>query len=229
MAKERYLINEAAKEVHVESHVLRYWEEELNLPIGRNEQGHRIYTKADIERFVRIKNLKDQGLQLKAVRTLMDSTDGENQISRISKSREIRIVPMKNEEEQSRRLQYLFQKLIKEAVAENNDELAGKLADKVSENVKDDIVKELDYQFRLMDERDEERESLKLKNEDKRNEEYYKRIDELLRQYSIKNMKQKDKNKDKTIKFPETKTKEKDIKTKKEFHLFKKSKKNAAL
>ena len=67
MEKERYLINEAAKEVHVESHVLRYWEEELELPIGRNEQGHRIYTKADINRFIQIKDLKDQGLQLKAV------------------------------------------------------------------------------------------------------------------------------------------------------------------
>ena len=32
MVKEKnYLINEAAKEVHVESHVLRYWEEELRL------------------------------------------------------------------------------------------------------------------------------------------------------------------------------------------------------
>ena len=40
MVKEKnYLINEAAKEVHVESHVLRYWEEELRLPIKRNEQG----------------------------------------------------------------------------------------------------------------------------------------------------------------------------------------------
>ena len=44
MVKEtnRYLINEAAKEVHVESHVLRYWEEELELPINRNDKvpGH---------------------------------------------------------------------------------------------------------------------------------------------------------------------------------------------
>ena len=68
MVKEKYLINEAAKEVHVESHVLRYWEEELELPIKRNEQGHRIYTQEDIDRFIDIKNLKDQGLQLKAVK-----------------------------------------------------------------------------------------------------------------------------------------------------------------
>lgn len=51
MVKETYLINEAAKEVHVEAHVLRYWEEELELPIKRNPQGHRVYTQEDIERF----------------------------------------------------------------------------------------------------------------------------------------------------------------------------------
>jgi deoxyribose-phosphate aldolase len=35
----------------VESHVLRYWEEELHLPIKRNELGHRYYTKEDVELF----------------------------------------------------------------------------------------------------------------------------------------------------------------------------------
>ena len=39
--EERYLISETAKLVGVESHVLRYWEEELKLPIRRNELGHR--------------------------------------------------------------------------------------------------------------------------------------------------------------------------------------------
>ena len=32
------LISDAAKEVDVESHVLRYWEEELDLPIKRNDK-----------------------------------------------------------------------------------------------------------------------------------------------------------------------------------------------
>lgn len=31
----RYLISEAAKIVAVEAHVLRYWEDELEIPIGR--------------------------------------------------------------------------------------------------------------------------------------------------------------------------------------------------
>ena len=34
-------IKEAAKKLHVETHVLRYWEDELKLDIKRNAQGHR--------------------------------------------------------------------------------------------------------------------------------------------------------------------------------------------
>ena len=51
MGEVRFMISEAAKQVNVESHVLRYWEEELDLTIGRTEMGHRYYTKDDIQRF----------------------------------------------------------------------------------------------------------------------------------------------------------------------------------
>lgn len=39
-----YLISDASRQVQVEAHVLRYWEDELGLPIPRNELGHRYYT-----------------------------------------------------------------------------------------------------------------------------------------------------------------------------------------
>ena len=44
-----FLISDAAKKVEVEAHVLRYWEEELGLPIKRNELGHRYYTEEDVK------------------------------------------------------------------------------------------------------------------------------------------------------------------------------------
>lgn len=312
MVKEKYLINEAAKEVHVESHVLRYWEEELSLPIKRNEQGHRIYTQEDIDRFVVIKDLKDQGLQLKAVKIVLDQIHSDNgggedmradnpfaqkQLTKITKSGEAKMAAIKNPEDakwnerfnkkhetianasntddnsdssdtdgraergnmieikemrslddrtdysrdnrlpeagqaQTLRLQYLFQKLIKDAVAANNKEMTDQLVERITENVKGDLCKELDYQFRLMEERDEERINSRHALEDQRNEEYYKRIDELLRQYSGKAAKRKDKNKarekakekqkEKTIEFPNSQEKG-ETKTKKEFHFFRKA------
>lgn len=68
---EYLLISDAAKEVQVESHVLRYWEEELHLPIKRNELGHRYYTKEDVECFKQIKSMKERGLQLKAIKMIL--------------------------------------------------------------------------------------------------------------------------------------------------------------
>lgn len=41
MEKVRYMISDAANIVNVESHVLRYWEDELELNVPRNELGHR--------------------------------------------------------------------------------------------------------------------------------------------------------------------------------------------
>ena len=41
MEKVRYMISDASSMVNVESHVLRYWEDELELNIPRNEMGHR--------------------------------------------------------------------------------------------------------------------------------------------------------------------------------------------
>ena len=77
-------ISDAAKKVHVEAHVLRYWEEELELPIKRNELGHRYYTEEDVKRFQEIRELKERGLQLKAIRLILKNgkldrlADGEN-------------------------------------------------------------------------------------------------------------------------------------------------------
>ena len=71
MGEVRFMISEAAKQVKVESHVLRYWEEELNLEIGRTEMGHRYYTKDDIQLFRCIKKLKDEGMLLKDLKPLI--------------------------------------------------------------------------------------------------------------------------------------------------------------
>ena len=63
-----YLISDASKKVDVEAHVLRYWEEELDLDIPRNEMGHRYYMDLHIRLFRQIKNLKEKGYQLKAIK-----------------------------------------------------------------------------------------------------------------------------------------------------------------
>ena len=69
--EKRYTVTQASEMLKVKSYVLRYWEEELELRIRRNEQGHRYYTDHDIRLFANIKELKNRGLQLRAIKELI--------------------------------------------------------------------------------------------------------------------------------------------------------------
>lgn len=195
MQQIRYLISDAAKKVEVESHVLRYWEEELEIPIKRNELGHRYYTQEDVDCFREIKSLKEQGLQLKAIRMIMKDgklerweekqvmmgqeedkmqenrivSEQEKHMIEIIGKRDIVEEPTDSKENKTVRLQMLLQHMISEAVRENNRELC--------EDIKQCVLKEIDYQFRQQDEKEEERETERRQRE----EEHYKRIDEMLR------------------------------------------------
>lgn len=64
-------ISDAAKQLSVETHVLRYWELELGLDIARNAQGHRFYKPEDILLLKQIKYLKEQGFRLQAIKLLL--------------------------------------------------------------------------------------------------------------------------------------------------------------
>lgn len=77
MKETRHLISEAARLVQVEPYVLRYWEEELLLPIGRNEMGHRYYTEKNIQTFLNVKELKKQGMPLKKIREQLGQTTAQ--------------------------------------------------------------------------------------------------------------------------------------------------------
>lgn len=170
--KKIYLISDASKKVEVESHVLRYWEDELKLPVKRNELGHRYYTEEDIMEFQEIKKLKEQGLQLKAIRMILKN----GKLTRLPDADGLMMPAMRKEslperepEEKMKRLEYLMKKLISEAVEESNE--------KFYEELSETLTKELDYQFRMQEEREEQRENRQLMLE----EEHYKQLDALLR------------------------------------------------
>ena len=171
------LISDAAKEVQVESHVLRYWEEELKLPIKRNELGHRYYTEEDVERFKQIKSMKERGLQLKAFKMILKdgrldvlSQEGGTAVERTLENNGVS--NPESREEKAQRLQWIMQQLIRQAVQENNAELV--------QQIRESVLKELDYQFRMQEERDEERDRMAAE----RTESYYRKLDEILRKRS---------------------------------------------
>lgn len=189
-----YMISDAAKNVKVEAHVLRYWEEELELPVRRNEMGHRLYTEEDIKRLQQIKELKDQGLQLKAIRSVLKGEVeefGQRHVLMVKKGEvlpvgESAVRPGEMEEselqetraEKSLRLQQLLHSMIADAVQSNNQEICQEIV----QEIKNSVLKELDYQFRLQEEREDERAA----DREARTEEHYKQLDTLLRNCSYK-------------------------------------------
>lgn len=187
MVKEKYSIREAAKRLEVETHALRYWEEELDLQIPRNEQGRRFYTEANMEQFLQIKALKEQGLQLKAIREILhkENPSADMEAEKAAESHILVYRPQKEEVEmlqdrdlervqKAKRLQELLKQFISDSIKESNAELL--------ELVKEGLLKELDYQFRLQEERQAEREKQRVEKEDA----HFKELDENLRNAMMK-------------------------------------------
>ena len=164
----RYMISDASKQVGVEAHVLRYWEGELSIPIRRNEMGHRYYTEDNIERFKHIKEMKEKGFQLKAIRIAIEN---QMESSQELLAGETFISEQKLELGEKRRIQAreLIKELCLQTLQENNE----RLILGVKEEVGDYLTKQMKNLFREQEERDEER---------------YKRFDELLRKKQKKRL-----------------------------------------
>lgn len=175
MGEVHYMISEAAKQVNVETHVLRYWEEELALSINRTEMGHRYYTEEDIQLFRCIKELKEQGMQLKELKELIPDmlrTRAEVQLKRqntISEEKQTMLIV--NEEEflnaatdvKLLQAKNLLNEILKNVIAENNKLLEHSVSLAVSKAV----VKEMEHL---------------LHNKEILEEERYKKLDHLIRQ-----------------------------------------------
>jgi DNA-binding transcriptional MerR regulator len=208
MKEKRYFISDAAKELEVESHVLRYWEEELNLDIPRNEMGHRYYREEEIQMFTCIKELKARGFQLKTIKQILtelqegkgeatrkleeikeeerreqmgrsqgnemadkSGTDKKKEERRTEESveeaaaaREVldNVVPIHTQsfqevrtdhEQRLQEFEEIMGRIVGQAMRENSHFLGVE----VSEQVSGTVVKEMDYLFRLQEEREEKR------------------------------------------------------------------------
>lgn len=180
--EKRYMISDAAKMVEVESHVLRYWEEELKIDIPRNEMDHRYYTEKHINMFKEIKELKEQGFLLKAIKMLLPELMGGktatqmtshsysatplNDLSLINEDKPISsdTIQVSNATAKMEQFQNILGNIVSKALEDNNNTL-GK---QVSSQVSDSVIKEMDYLLRLREEHEEER---------------FKKLDETIRNY----------------------------------------------
>lgn len=186
MEKVRYMISDAANIVNVESHVLRYWEDELELNIPRNEMGHRYYTKENIQEFQRIKELKEQGYQLKAIRMIVHNIpldEAETGAAEAKAAPDLRQIPTAQNQKEaapakkevSAEEHALKVKDPQQSILENTDKMAQftdlmtrivgtaiaannrELSRCISEDVGEQVIKEMNYLMREQEEAQEER------------------------------------------------------------------------
>jgi DNA-binding transcriptional MerR regulator len=164
--KVRYMISDAAQVAGVESHVLRYWEDELGLEVPRNELGHRYYTRENIQEFQRIKELKEQGYQLKAIRMILHGEDpGASQPQTGTEQEQKKTMPSAgmtvqptggaslSAEERMDQFRELMSDIVGRAISQNNEELSQTIGQEVQERV----LKEMDYLVREQEDAAEER------------------------------------------------------------------------
>ena len=152
MEKTHYIISDAAKKLHVEPHVLRYWEEELDLAIPRNNMGHRIYGEKELSLFVHIMKWKEEGFSLKEIQnkvtrpnSLVIPYPNENNL--------LADKPDASEDMKMKQFKQILGRIVTEAIRDNSEVLTTDIANNVSEHVN----KELDFLFREKEESDEKR------------------------------------------------------------------------
>lgn len=152
----RYSVRQTADMTGVKPYVLRYWEEELGILIQRNEMGHRYYTENDIQLFLNVKELKKNGLQLRAVKNLLPEIVEKIQNVEKENRKHLCMINCRNaiESETTENIQDI-RSILKEELKDEND----------SQNSKEEDSKILEFQsilerliLRELNARDEEEE-----------------------------------------------------------------------
>ena len=151
---------------------------EVSIP--RNEMGHRYYTKENIQEFQRIKELKEQGYQLKAIRMIVHNGPMDGLMPDIAEpcdDVELRVAQTEqsilDNTDKMAQFTELMTQIVGTAMAANNQ----KLSEEISGEVGKQVLKEMNYLMREREEQEEERfrkldaairESLRSKEEKKK-------------------------------------------------------------
>ena len=176
MNEKVYTIKEVATILDIEAYVLRYYEKELELQIHRNSQGHRIYTQKDITILQQIKELREQGLELKGIRNVIHTLDQEGleSLTQVSATN-AKVIPLVGEDidigdkddQKVKQFTMIIKEMLKQTLVEYGEENKRQLHE--------ELTQEMDI---MMDKKLSELEV----SQQQKNEEYYKKMDETMRE-----------------------------------------------
>lgn len=176
----RLTVKDVAEILDTEPYVLRFYEKELNLKIKRNNKGHRIYGEEDIEVLKKIQDMREQGLQLKAIETIVHNGSDQvvetyEQLSSIKenvctditthKKNDIDITDMSDDN--ISQFSGMMKDVFLQALVEYGDNSKWELQESIKKEV-DEVVEQKISEIKS--------------STDSKSEEYYKKLDETMRE-----------------------------------------------
>lgn len=73
ISKDKYSITELSERLNVTDHTLRYYEKEFGIYVPKDERGRRCYSPELANLLYNIKNMRDEGLEIKAIKKILQS------------------------------------------------------------------------------------------------------------------------------------------------------------
>lgn len=187
MRNETFTIKEVGELLDIEQYVLRYYEKELKLNILRNTQGHRMYSMEDVELLKHIKELREQGLELKAIKNIVANLEQEGmeslaqitattgKVANIQIVKDASIDIASKDDVKVSQFATLMKEMLKEALVEYNEDTKAQIKDEISEEIKDELSEEVNIMVN--------KKFMELEVAQKqKDEEYYKKLDETMRE-----------------------------------------------
>lgn len=178
MDKKTYSIKDASEELGLENHTLRYYEDELELSIPRNSLGHRYYRLYDMKIFRDIMVLKEQGLQLKAIKSAIqgyydpageqdweEASETYMQATAALEHARFDITDTSNSKVEQFRL--MMKQTFVQAIYENEEALKSELNHHIKYKIEEDMKEEIEKLETIYEEKDKER---------------YRKLDETMRE-----------------------------------------------
>lgn len=97
--KDRYTITELSERLGITDHALRYYEKEFKLNIPKDGRGRRYYTPEKANIMFKIKTMRDDGLEIKAIKKILESENLINEPPPVVTNSEFNsLAPVRSEE-----------------------------------------------------------------------------------------------------------------------------------
>jgi Predicted transcriptional regulators len=123
--KERYSITELSGILQITDHALRFYEKEFGLTVPKDSRGRRYYTTELANIMYQIKTMRNEGLEIKAIRKILQSEEViKDPPPIVTEETQTDLIPMVQRDNSLSDLKVFFQEFRTQLTSEISNELA---------------------------------------------------------------------------------------------------------